>query len=291
VRPPDPSEIWRQVDEICRTAPLDIARRRRELLRHIVKRTLAESPATETSIAIEVYKKDAAMFHPSIDAIARVETNKLRLALEEFYKAAGKNAPIRITIEKYSAVADYTEHYSPPPPSGRMRDDANSAGNRDPSVELTAKSPMAATDRLKLGDIVPSLPHPTYSGVYVTRLNEKGRLQLPDEFIQWLASDIHIAFLTTFDRKVVRIYSYAWATWLGYLRNYRPRGEWIEMECNSCFGELHPQGIKIDFGRTIAIPLILRELTGLDGSDLCIWKEDKYVALATENIWKSLKQG
>jgi hypothetical protein len=110
---PDASEIKRQVEDICHSTVLDGAPLRRDLFRYIVKATLAGEPATETSIAIKVYGKTPDTFHPAIDAIVRVETGKLRKRLKKFYENEGKNAPLRITIEKYAAVAQYTDNYVP----------------------------------------------------------------------------------------------------------------------------------------------------------------------------------
>jgi len=108
---PEASEIKRQVEDICHSTVLDGAPRRRELLRYIVKATLAGEPATETSIAITVYGKAPDNFHPAIDTIVRVETGKLRKRLKKFYENEGKSAPVRITIVKYAAVARYTDSH------------------------------------------------------------------------------------------------------------------------------------------------------------------------------------
>lgn len=114
---PDDSEIRVQVEDICKSKVLDGAPRRRELLRYIVEATLAGEPATETSIATEVYGKSTETFNPAIDTIARVETGKLRQRLKAFYETEGKDAPVEITVVKYAAVARYTGSYVPVPSS------------------------------------------------------------------------------------------------------------------------------------------------------------------------------
>lgn len=151
MRKPTPDEIRSQVEAICNGA-LGGAPRRRDLLRYIVEGTLAGEPATEVSIALDVYKRDRTHFLSEVDSIVRVETNKLRNSLQRYYSSdAGKRAPIRISIEAYVARAKFTQ------------DGASKASN---SIE--------------------PLPYNEEATIFSTRLNERYQLQLPAAFLKSL---------------------------------------------------------------------------------------------------------
>ena len=80
--------------------------RHRTLLRHLVSRALADEYAElkETVIAVEVFGRPAASFDPKADSIVRVEARRLRARLADYYRADGRNSPIRIALPVGSYV-------------------------------------------------------------------------------------------------------------------------------------------------------------------------------------------
>jgi hypothetical protein len=52
----------------------------------------------EYNIATEVFGRSKTLFDPSEDAIARVETHRLRKKLKEYYETEGKNHAVQISL-------------------------------------------------------------------------------------------------------------------------------------------------------------------------------------------------
>jgi tetratricopeptide (TPR) repeat protein len=67
------------------------AARLRELLRYIVAAALADEThrLRETSIALDVFRRDPARFDPARDPIVRVSANRLRALLDRYYASEG----------------------------------------------------------------------------------------------------------------------------------------------------------------------------------------------------------
>ena len=80
--------------------------RHRALLRHMVSRVLNDDQAAlkETVLAVEVFGRSAANFDPRVDTIVRVEARRLRARLSDYYRADGRDAPIRIELPVGSYV-------------------------------------------------------------------------------------------------------------------------------------------------------------------------------------------
>ena len=80
--------------------------RHRALLRHLVARVLSDDHAAlkETVIAVEVFGRPAASFDPRLDTIVRVEARRLRARLADYYRADGRDSPIRIELPVGSYV-------------------------------------------------------------------------------------------------------------------------------------------------------------------------------------------
>jgi len=53
---------------------------------------------TEYNIATEVFSRSKTTFDAGKDAIARVETHRLRKRLQEFYEGAGRERPLQLSI-------------------------------------------------------------------------------------------------------------------------------------------------------------------------------------------------
>jgi len=283
LHPMDVIDIKHQLIDICHSSVLDGAPLRREMLRHIVDATLAGEPATERSIAISVYRKDHT-FEPAIEGIVRGEKRKLIKALDRYYEEEGLNAPIRITISGYVALWERRNSHAPSPQSGTY----------------------TVAD-----GYVWTAPHPSCAGVYVTRLDEKHRLVLPRDLLrQDERTNTDTYYLTTVDRKMIRIYSMAWLAPLMRSRTGR-RIDWGDGDVVTIKSASHPWGVDVavDFEARIRmpgvlskwgesvrtekyhdfeVPVTLRELAGLDHTDLCLWRSQRFVALAPAKIWAAL---
>jgi hypothetical protein len=71
---------------------------------------------TEYNIATEVFGRSKATFDAGEDAIARVEAHRLRKRLKDYYKGAGKDRPIQVSIPLGTYIPSFT-HGVPEPPS------------------------------------------------------------------------------------------------------------------------------------------------------------------------------
>jgi hypothetical protein len=261
---PSPEEIRRQVEHICHSQVLDGARRRRDLLRHIVEGALAGTPATESSIAIAIYGKDPTLFNPAVDAIARVETRKVRERLKKFYDSEeGQNAPVRITISKYTAETQYIK--------------------RDPSKPLKVPAPEL---------------HRRVEDIYITRLIPEGWLQLPAALVQWLCGGgqgmprLFLAKDYWFDR--MRIYSERSAVKLIHQYNLIRRNDYSESDdYDPSFSPRFEDDnyVYMDSDGWIQIPDWMRSETHLNHSSrIFIWRPDYpnvpgYIVAASERFW------
>ncbi|HLY19290.1 MAG TPA: tetratricopeptide repeat protein [Bryobacteraceae bacterium] len=81
------------------------ARRLREFLRFVVSKAAAGETAriSEHLIAMEVYGRDAD-YDPAVDSIVRVEANRLRAKLRDYYEAEGRDDPVRLRLPADSYV-------------------------------------------------------------------------------------------------------------------------------------------------------------------------------------------
>ena len=99
--PPDAliqEELARLVDsDALRRAPTHV-----RLLRYLVARRVAGDAGAlrETSIALEVFRRDPASFDPQTDPIVRVTTGRLRDRLEAHYARFDKPPKLRIVLPK-----------------------------------------------------------------------------------------------------------------------------------------------------------------------------------------------
>ena len=84
--------------------------RLRTLLFYLVDKTLSdqESFLNQRQIAEDVFGRDASSFDPEKDAIVRVEINKLRKALKQYYLESGSNDPVKISIPVRTYVPRFT---------------------------------------------------------------------------------------------------------------------------------------------------------------------------------------
>ncbi|MDE2147132.1 MAG: tetratricopeptide repeat protein [Burkholderiales bacterium] len=99
------------------------SRRHRALLRHLVERTLGGEPATlkESLLAVEVFGRAPGRFDPRQDSIVRVETRRLRKRLDEYYRAEGRESPLRIELPVGSYVPLLARREAPRHPADATR--------------------------------------------------------------------------------------------------------------------------------------------------------------------------
>jgi len=105
------AELERVVDAL--TQP-----RLSRLLRYMGEKVLSgqEDQLNEYNIATEVLGRPKTVFNAAEDAIARVETHRLRKRLAEFYEEAGKHHPIQVTLPAGSYVPVFVRRSEAPAP-------------------------------------------------------------------------------------------------------------------------------------------------------------------------------
>lgn len=76
-----------------------VAPRQSQFLRYVFAMTMTGFAPKETLIGVEVYGRPAD-YDPKADSIVRVEANRLRTRLREYYNGPGSQDPIRIQLTK-----------------------------------------------------------------------------------------------------------------------------------------------------------------------------------------------
>ena len=124
---PSEVEIRDALDRVTTAAPLARSKRLTQFLRYIVDETLAGRATTigGYSIAVDVFGKPES-FDPTTETIVRVEAGRLRRRLGEYYREAGHEDPIEISLPKGSYVPAFSQRTgakperdpgrAPPPP-------------------------------------------------------------------------------------------------------------------------------------------------------------------------------
>lgn len=115
--PPPPPELIE--DELARLAGSEALRRaprHRRLLQYLVEKRLArdETALRETSIALEVFKRDPATFDPQTDPIVRVSVRRLRDRLEQHYAAFDNPPRLRIVLPKGGYAPEFVADAATP---------------------------------------------------------------------------------------------------------------------------------------------------------------------------------
>lgn len=89
-----------ELSRIEASATFRRSKRHRELLRHIVTRTLAgeTSCLKESVLAVEVFGRDPAGFDPQKDTTVRVEVRRLRQKLLRYYEREAHDSPLTIQL-------------------------------------------------------------------------------------------------------------------------------------------------------------------------------------------------
>jgi len=103
---------------------------------------------TEYNIATEVFGRSKTVFNAGEDAIARVETHRLRKRLAAFYEAEGRDHPIQVTLPAGTYVPVFIQKSerearpaSPSPGSASETDSQTPDGQETPPVAMGWKYP------------------------------------------------------------------------------------------------------------------------------------------------------
>ena len=113
------TEVQEQVSRILASPEFRRSLRLQRFLRLAVERTLAGEidQMKEYIVGREVFDRGAD-YDPSVDSIVRVEAQRLRRKLREYYETHGREDPILITFQSGSYVPAFVRVAHPEPPLG-----------------------------------------------------------------------------------------------------------------------------------------------------------------------------
>jgi hypothetical protein len=183
------SELESVAASLARTPRLE------QLLRYLAHKYFEgeTDQLTEYNIATEVFGRRKTNFIASEDAIARVETHRLRKRLRAFYETEGKDHPIQIVIPPGTYVPAFAPHKVEPytlvepvgrvealdsnetagqlPQNGEVLPGTKEAGPRPPEQYGYRTSPFESKRRVWLSILLATLAVVALFGVYhVSRL-------------------------------------------------------------------------------------------------------------------------
>ena len=114
----DPSEslITAELDRTLESRTLARSARARDLLRYLIdsKRLGHAGRLKESTIALDVFSRDAATYDSATDGIVRVSVNRLRELLDRYYADEGRSSELRFEIQR----GDYTPTIRQSTPAG-----------------------------------------------------------------------------------------------------------------------------------------------------------------------------
>jgi TolB-like protein len=112
--PMSPEVVREQLERVLTSELFSSAGRHSRLLRYLVERTLAGEgdQLKEYVLGTEVFDRSDS-YDPRLDSIVRVEARRLRSRLEDYYRGAGANDPIVITIPRGSYIPTFTVSAAP----------------------------------------------------------------------------------------------------------------------------------------------------------------------------------
>ena len=98
---PSDEVIFQQLERICSSNELRTKKRICQLLRYLVKESIAgrSDQLKGYTIGLEVFSRDKD-FNPELDPIVRIQAGRLRRSLDNYYLNEGKNDSIRFFIPK-----------------------------------------------------------------------------------------------------------------------------------------------------------------------------------------------
>ena len=97
-----PDDVRAALSRVLASDAFAASARHRELLRYLVERMLGGDIAAlrETTLALDVFRRDGATYDSAADPIVRVEMTRLRSRLKQYYATAGRDDPIEIAVPK-----------------------------------------------------------------------------------------------------------------------------------------------------------------------------------------------
>ena len=107
--PPPASQVREELERVLDSEALRRAPSHARLLRYLVEKQLANngSALRETSIALEVFRRDPVTYDPRSDPIVRVTAGRLRDRLDVHYAQFGTPPKLRITLPKGRYVPEF----------------------------------------------------------------------------------------------------------------------------------------------------------------------------------------
>ena len=129
-------EIEAELVRVLESRSFGRSARQRALLRYLVDARNAVSSARlkESTIALDVFDRDAATYDSASDGIVRVSVNRLRDLLDRYYNDEGARAPLRFEIQRggyVPIIRRATPTGLPPLPRIAVLPLANFTGNPD----------------------------------------------------------------------------------------------------------------------------------------------------------------
>ena len=112
---PGEEDIRQALERATGKPPLSRSKRLSRFLRYVVDETLAGRAETISgyAIAVDVFRKPES-FDPAIDSIVRVEAGRLRQRLAEYYREAGAEDPVEISLPKGNYIPAFSHRASEP---------------------------------------------------------------------------------------------------------------------------------------------------------------------------------
>jgi TolB-like protein len=106
-----PKIIWKQIDRILASNEFKAKERLKEFLKFIVNETLEGrgDQLNGTQIALTVFHRDES-FDPQSDSVVRVQANRLRQTLDQYYREGGREDPVLIEIPKGAYIPLFKNH-------------------------------------------------------------------------------------------------------------------------------------------------------------------------------------
>ncbi len=115
VEPVQAEEIRAALDRVLASPGL-VSKRRGELLRYVVERTLAGEALSEYGIALDVFRKPET-FDPGAKSTVRSEMTRMRKALAEYYAGTGADDSWRFEFPAGGYTPSFVRAQPPPPPA------------------------------------------------------------------------------------------------------------------------------------------------------------------------------
>ena len=105
---PSDEVIFQQLERICSSNELRTKKRICQLLRYLVKESIAgrSDQLKGYTIGLEVFSRDKD-FNPELDPIVRIQAGRLRRSLDNYYLNEGKNDSIRFSIPKGNYIPTF----------------------------------------------------------------------------------------------------------------------------------------------------------------------------------------